>query len=180
MYRRELSLKQKSPARTGICHYRVEIEGSKSVDAERASKSDVESEVDMDGAVSASGHRYALVVDDSNTGRRIMNALLTVLGYTVIMAEDPCEALKAVRLRQFQLITVDRILGDDDGVDLVKSLRSHSSCGEAVCILAVTGHSGKEHREAFFSAGADGFLTKPFTVSDLANTLQALGQPEIA
>ncbi len=117
----------------------------------------------------------ALVVDDSPTGRRIIQALLTVLGFKVFEASGPLEALTLVSSQTFSIITVDRILGDFDGVDLVKDLRNHPSCGNEPRILAVTGNVGKEHREAFFKAGADAFLNKPFTVKELSEMLKALG-----
>ena len=117
----------------------------------------------------------ALVVDDSATGRRIIQALLTVIGFKVFEANGPSEALTLISTQKFSLITVDRILGDLDGVDLVKELRQHPSCGDEPRILAVTGNVGKEHREAFFKAGADAFLNKPFTVKELSEMLKALG-----
>jgi CheY-like chemotaxis protein len=107
----------------------------------------------------------ALVVDDSQTGRRIIQALLSVLGFSVIEAEGPKEALAALDGNKFSLITVDRSLGDFD----------HPSCGDEPRILAVTGNVGHEHREAFFKAGADAFLNKPFNVKELSEMLQALG-----
>ncbi len=117
----------------------------------------------------------ALVVDDSQTGRRIIQALLSVLGFTVIEAEGPKQALDALDGSKFALITVDRSLGDFDGVDLVQKFREHPDCGDEPRILAVTGNVGREHREAFFKAGADAFLNKPFNVKELSEMLQALG-----
>ncbi len=135
----------------------------------------------MDGAVASGAEDAvvrplsALVVDDSPTGRRIMQALLTVQGFAVVQADGPAQALEAIAQHQFGLITVDRILGDFDGVDLVCELRHHPYCGDEPRILAVTGNVGKAHSDAFFAAGADAFLNKPFTVNDLAEMLGALG-----
>jgi CheY-like chemotaxis protein len=130
----------------------------------------------LDGRnVDPSEHLCALVIDDSQTGRRIIQALLSVLGFTVVEAEGPKQALAALDGRKFSLITVDRSLGDSDGVDLVQKLRQDSRCGDEPRILAVTGNVGREHREAFFKAGADAFLNKPFNVKELSEMLQALG-----
>lgn len=128
-----------------------------------------------DDAESVNSVLSALVIDDSPTGRRIIQALLTVMGFKVFEADGPSQALAKVSGQFFSLITVDRILGDFDGVDLVKDLRGHVNCGDEPRILAVTGNIGKEHREAFFKAGADAFLNKPFTVKELAEMLRALG-----
>ncbi len=117
----------------------------------------------------------ALVVDDSATGRRIVQALLTVIGFKVFEANGFSEALELISTRKFSLVTVDRILGDFDGVNLVKELRQHPACGDEPRILAVTGNVGKEHRDAFFKAGADAFLNKPFTVKELSEILKAMG-----
>lgn len=117
----------------------------------------------------------ALVVDDSRTGRRIVETLLSLLGFSVIEAATVGEALAAVKERCFSLITVDRVLEKDDGVELVRTLRALSSCSEDTRILALTGHVGEEHSNAFFEAGADAYLTKPFNVRDLAEILIAFG-----
>jgi CheY-like chemotaxis protein len=117
----------------------------------------------------------ALIIDDSQSGRRIIQALLSVLGFEVVEADGPKEALAALDHHKFALITVDRILGDFDGVELVEQLRQNPKCGDEPRILAVTGNVGREHREAFFKAGADAFLNKPFNVKELSEMLQALG-----
>jgi CheY-like chemotaxis protein len=117
----------------------------------------------------------ALIIDDSQSGRRIIQALLSVLGFEVVEADGPKEALAALDHHKFALITVDRILGDFDGVELVQQLRQNPKCGDEPRILAVTGNVGREHREAFFKAGADAFLNKPFNVKELSEMLQALG-----
>lgn len=117
----------------------------------------------------------ALIIDDSQSGRRIIQALLSVLGFEVVEADGPKGALAALDHHKFALITVDRILGDFDGVELVQQLRQNPKCGDEPRILAVTGNVGREHREAFFKAGADAFLNKPFNVKELSEMLQALG-----
>jgi len=119
----------------------------------------------------------ALVVDDSRTGRRIAEALLQVLGFDVVCAASIADALEAIEARCFALFTIDRNLDGEDGVDLVRQLRVSRFCGERPRILAMTGHVGEEHSEAFFTAGADAYLCKPFTVRDLAAVLDALGFP---
>ncbi len=130
----------------------------------------------LDGRVSdANNPIYAMVIDDSITGRRILNALLSVLGFTVIGAQNPCEALAALDKHTFSLIIVDRNLGDFDGVELVQQLRKNPKCGDTPRILAVTGNVGKSHSDAFFKAGADAFLNKPFNVKELSEMLKALG-----
>lgn len=131
--------------------------------------------ISEDGIENAPSGLNALVVDDSSTGRRIIHALLTVMGFKIFEADGPSQAMTLVSEHMFSLITVDRFLGDFDGVDLVKDLRAHKNCGNDSRILAVTGNVGKEHREAFFKAGADAFLNKPFTVKELAEMLKALG-----
>ena len=123
----------------------------------------------------AGGKPTALVVDDSRTGRRIVTTLLTILGFAVAEASSVASAITTIETKTFDLITVDRNLDKEDGVDLVKSMRAHPNCGEAPRIVALTGHVGEAHSNAFFEAGADAFLAKPFTAKELAEILDALG-----
>lgn len=121
------------------------------------------------------GKPAALVVDDSRTGRRIVETLLGILGFEVASASGVKDALESIETRRFALFTVDRNLDGEDGVALVAALRRSAACGDDPRIIAVTGHVGEEHSEAFFAAGADAYLSKPFTVRDLAAVLEALG-----
>ena len=121
------------------------------------------------------GRPQALVVDDSRTGRRIIETLLTFLGFDVVEAATIDGALAAVEKNCFALITVDRVLDKEDGVELVAKLRASPHCGEVARIVALTGHVGNEHQDAFFDAGADAYLAKPFTVRDLAEILAVFG-----
>ena len=128
----------------------------------------------LDDAANA-GPPLALIVDDSRTGRRIVQTLLTFLGFGTIEAATVGEAMAAVERHRFALVTVDRVLDKEDGVELVARLRASPQCGEDARILALTGHVGEEHTQAFFEAGADAYLAKPFNVRDLAEILVAFG-----
>lgn len=129
----------------------------------------------MSAAAGETPRHTALIVDDSRTGRRIVTTLLTFLGFCVVEAVNGTEALSALEGRAFDLITIDRNLEGEDGVDLVRQLRAHPLCGEEPRIMALTGHVGREHSNAFFEAGADAYLAKPFTVRELSEIVTALG-----
>jgi CheY-like chemotaxis protein len=116
-----------------------------------------------------------LVVDDSRSGRRIMQALLTVLGFEVFESEDAASAIAMIQSNRLALATVDRVLGTDDGVELVRAMRRHPNFGNSPKILAVTGQVGRQHEEAFRAAGADAYLGKPFKLSEIATVIRALG-----
>ena len=117
----------------------------------------------------------ALVIDDSRTGRRIVTTLLSFLGFDFVEAACGDDAFLAIARSSFDLVTVDRNLDGEDGVDLVRILRAHPRFGEMPRVLALTGNVGREHSDAFFDAGADAFLAKPFNVRQLAEILLALG-----
>ncbi len=129
----------------------------------------------LEFAAVAPARPLALIIDDSRTGRRIVTTLLGFFGFEVIEASNIAEALARVAEHRFALFTVDRNLGDEDGVELVRLLRADANCGEIPKILALTGNVGKAHSDAFFNAGADAYLTKPFTAQQLGEILAALG-----
>jgi two-component system, sensor histidine kinase len=116
----------------------------------------------------------ALVIEDSHAGRLLMRTMLEHLGFHVETAVGGSAALDCLRGGPFALMTVDRMLGDTDGVDLVTRLRSWLGPDSATRIIAVTGRIDEADRAAFAMAGADGFLPKPFSPRALADVINRL------
>ncbi len=104
-----------------------------------------------------------LVVDDEIQIRRFLRISLEANGYAVEEAENGQEAvIKAARLRP-DLIILDLGLPDLDGLDVIKRLREWSQV--PVIILSV--RDADRDKVALLDAGADDYLTKPFSVDEL-------------
>jgi two-component system KDP operon response regulator KdpE len=104
-----------------------------------------------------------LVIDDEKAIRRFMDASLTAKGYTVLPAKTAAEGLKAAREEHPDVILLDLNLPDKDGLSVLKELRSFS----AIPVIILTVKSADSDKELLLDAGADDYLTKPFSLTEL-------------
>ncbi len=119
-------------------------------------------------------HR-ALVIEDSYAGRLLLRTMLEHFGFSVELAASASAAFDAVSRESFDLITVDKILGEADGIEVTRLLRQKLSHDPALRIIAVTGRVDDADRTAFSQAGASAFLPKPVSPRSLAEALSRLG-----
>ena len=104
-----------------------------------------------------------LIVDDEIQIRRFLRISLEANGYSVEEAERGQDAiLKAARLHP-DLIILDLGLPDMDGLDVIKRLREWSR----VPVIVLSVRDADRDKVALLDAGADDYLTKPFSVDEL-------------
>ena len=110
-----------------------------------------------------------LVVDDEPQIRRIMRTTLTSAGYEVDDAKTGEEAL--IKLRKFrpELILLDINMPGMGGLEACKALRVDSS----VAIIMLTVHNTEAAKVEALDAGADDFITKPFSTPELLARIRA-------
>jgi two-component system, OmpR family, KDP operon response regulator KdpE len=104
-----------------------------------------------------------LVVDDEKAIRRYLHAALNGQGYSVYEASNGKEALNAVVADRPDLIILDLGLPDLDGVDITRQLREWSH----IPIIILSVREQESDKVAALDAGADDYLTKPFSTSEL-------------
>jgi two-component system KDP operon response regulator KdpE len=104
-----------------------------------------------------------LVVDDERAIRKYLHAALNAQGYTVYEASDGKETLKSVVADRPDLIILDLGLPDLDGVEVTRQLREWTHI--PIIILSVREQEGD--KIAALDAGADDYLTKPFSTGEL-------------
>jgi two-component system, chemotaxis family, chemotaxis protein CheY len=115
-----------------------------------------------------------LVVEDSNTMGRIICSLLKKIGFQKIdLAHGGTTALAKMRSESYGLVISDWNMHPMTGLELLKQIRSEASFGKTRCIM-VTAESSMDHVVAAKSAGADGFIVKPFTVQIFKARIDAL------
>ncbi len=114
--------------------------------------------------------KVLLIEDDRDTANYVANGLRKA-GYWVEVAADGPAGLTAARTRAHDIAVIDRMLPGMEGVALVKILRSD---GIEIPILFLTTMSGIRDRVDGLEAGADDYLTKPFSPRELATRVQAL------
>jgi two-component system KDP operon response regulator KdpE len=118
--------------------------------------------------VSLPGARV-LVVDDEPAIRRYLRATLAAHGYTVSEASTGPEALAAVAAHNPDVIILDLGLPQMDGVEVTRRLREWT----LIPIIVVSVRSAELDKIAALDAGADDYLTKPFSSGELLARLRA-------
>jgi two-component system KDP operon response regulator KdpE len=110
-----------------------------------------------------------LVIDDEPQIRRIMRETLAGAGYEVEDARTGVEGLE--KLRQFlpDLVLLDINLPEMGGVEVCKAIRSDSN----IAIIMLTVRKAEAEKVAALDAGADDFVTKPFSTPELLARIRA-------
>ena len=104
-----------------------------------------------------------LVVEDDREIRALMQSSLAVEGFDVRTAASLSEAGALLRHDPPDVIVLDLGLPDGDGVQLVREVRRQQS----VPIIVVSARHQEAQKIALLDAGADDYLTKPFSVGEL-------------
>ena len=117
-----------------------------------------------------SGERI-LVVEDERAIANVLRRGLALEGYTVEVADGGRAALDAVRDRSPELVILDLMLPDIDGLEVARRLRE---AGERSPVLMLTARDGVADRVRGLDAGADDYLVKPFALEELLARVRAL------
>ncbi|WP_328907224.1 response regulator [Streptomyces sp. NBC_00234] len=110
-----------------------------------------------------------LVVEDDAQLARALVINLQARQYTVDAAPDGGTALRLVAAEQPDMILLDLGLPDMDGIDVIKALRGWSRAP----VLVLSARSGSEDKIRALDAGADDYMTKPFSMDELLARLRA-------
>jgi two-component system chemotaxis response regulator CheY len=111
-----------------------------------------------------------LAVDDSPSMRQMVKATLSSAGYHVEQAEDGMQALQLAGRERFDLVITDVNMPNMDGIALVRELRGTQNY-KFVPLLILTTESTAERKQQGKSAGATGWLVKPFNPERLLATV---------
>ena len=111
-----------------------------------------------------------LVVDDDVRILRMMTRILELEGYRVLKAIDGEAALEVLDEETPDLVLLDIMMPDMDGYALCRCIREFSS----VPIVMVTAKGADEEKVQGLDAGADDYVTKPFSSNELAARVRAV------
>jgi two-component system response regulator MprA len=111
-----------------------------------------------------------LIVDDDPNICSVLRRGLRFEGYTVHVAEDGPQALEMARTEPPDLVVLDVMLPEMDGLEVCRRLRRDT----AVPILMLTARDAVPDRIAGLDSGADDYLVKPFDFDELLARIRAL------
>lgn len=114
---------------------------------------------------------HILVVEDSPAIARFLERGLSEEGHRVVVATDLESARGHLARLEPQIIIVDRMLPDGDGLDLIRELRRRGRSVPAICLTA---RERVEERVEGLRSGADDYLAKPFSFEELLARIEAV------
>jgi len=114
-----------------------------------------------------------LVVDDTPQNIKVLDAILSPRGYTVITASSGAEALEKVRTEAPDLVLLDIVMPGMSGYEVARHLRADPAT-RFLPIVMVTALGAQEERVKAIEAGADDFLTKPINQLELLARVKSL------
>ena len=120
--------------------------------------------------------RKVLVVDDEPSIAKILRKQLEVAGFEVNVGVDGEDGLAKAREWRPELILLDVMLPKLNGHEVCKALKADAEL-KHVTVIMLTAKAQRQDQELAQSQGADGFLTKPFQLSELLAKVRALLAP---
>ncbi|MDD1761305.1 MAG: PAS domain S-box protein [Methanothrix sp.] len=110
-----------------------------------------------------------LIAEDNKVNQMVTLRMLSKLGCVADVASSGIEVLKALERRDYDLILMDVLMPEMDGLEATKAIRERWHDGPM--IIAMTASALQGDRDKCISAGMDSYLSKPATIEDLKHAL---------
>jgi len=114
-----------------------------------------------------------MAVDDSITVRKVLKSTFSNAGYEVIEAEDGDDAIQKLSSGSIDILVTDLNMPNKNGVELIKEVRQRPG-NRFLPIVMLTSDTQSEMKEAGKSAGASGWITKPFKPENLLSIVKMI------
>src|SRR5688500_292447 len=115
--------------------------------------------------------RRVVVADDEADIRELCRTVLACEGYEVFTAETAAECISLVRQERPDLVLLDWMMPDLSGLDALWVLKGSMTTRD-IPVVMLTALSGTSDIAVATSAGADGYVTKPFEVENLLSLVR--------
>lgn len=114
-----------------------------------------------------------LIVDDNELNLEISKAIMEPYGMNTECASSGRKALEAVGENDYDLIFMDHMMPEMDGVETLKRIRDlPGNRGRYIPVIALTANATQDARQMFRKEGFDGFLAKPIEMDRLTDVLE--------
>lgn len=115
---------------------------------------------------------HILVVDDNDINLTIAEGLLSPLQVQLDKAGGGQEAIDKAQANDYDIILMDHMMPEIDGVDATKAIRSTHPDHKHPVIIALSANAMQDARSLFTDAGMDDFVAKPIDVKDLTKAIR--------
>ncbi len=120
--------------------------------------------------VSTSSMTNVLIIDDENQIRKFLDIALRAQGYKTLLAETGQKGLELLALQGADLVILDLGLPDLDGCEVLTELRTWAQ----VPVMVLSVRADEEEKVKLLDAGANDYVTKPFSVQELMARIRVL------
>lgn len=111
-----------------------------------------------------------LIVDDKFSVTRMISEYLQSKGYIALIAHNGVEALTEARIHKPDLILLDIMMPQMDGMEFIQTFRKESS----IPVILLTAKIEETNKVFGLGIGADDYVTKPFSLAELVARIQAV------
>jgi signal transduction histidine kinase/HPt (histidine-containing phosphotransfer) domain-containing protein len=124
---------------------------------------------------------HILIVDDNAINQKVAERILQQLGYQPEVADNGRAALGAIEQQPFDLVFMDVMMPEMDGLEATRQIRKRQMTGEQknfqsrIIICAMTAHAMAGDREKCLAAGMDDYLSKPVRPKDVRDMIEKWG-----
>lgn len=118
-----------------------------------------------------------LIIEDDKDMADFVTKVLGEAGHEVDAAHSGDTGLQLARTKDFDVIVVDRMLPEKDGLTLVREYREGGGSSPALFLSAL---GDVDHRVEGLKAGGDDYLSKPFAPSELVARVEALARRQVS
>ena len=112
-----------------------------------------------------------LVVEDELLGQKSISLILQNFGHSVDCVNNGCQAVDAVREKDFDCVFMDVQMPEMNGLVATQNIRALGGARGATYIIALTAYALPGDREKFLAAGMDAYLSKPVLVEEIEKAL---------
>ena len=150
------------PAAGSIFHFDVLL----TLPRPDAARPDAASDAPLPGAIAVASHRV-LIAEDNPTNRLVTTRMLERMGHRVDAVENGREAVEAVQRGGFDLVLMDVMMPEMDGIAATEAIRRLSGAAGAIPIIGLTANAMAADKERCLAAGMTHFETKPISAARL-------------
>ncbi len=120
-----------------------------------------------------------LLCEDNVINQKVAARILTQIGYRCDVAANGREGLEALDRQHYDLVFMDMMMPEMDGLDATRAIRERQKDGAAhptyqspILIIAMTAHAQQSDREKCIAAGMDDYLAKPIRPTDVREIIE--------
>ena len=112
-----------------------------------------------------------LVVEDEHGIRELVSEIVRHYGFRVLVATDGVQAISTAQNEHPALVILDILMPGMDGIEVCRTIKQGSTTNQ-IKVIMLTALNDTTTRERAYEAGANGYMSKPFTGRDLLEMIE--------